>query len=136
MLLQKLLMKMNCWHQQVFIAESGSRVRLRCNAPTFLADNDVIITWSKDSSGEKDTITKGQENGSKSPILLSFCYLYYCRILHLSTVFKKITLKLSFYNKRFKAPNPAGISVEISFRTRILQIGVLSIFPLFLQAIF
>ena len=35
-----------------------------------------------------------------------------------------------------QAPNPAGVSVEISFRTRILQIGVLSIFPLFLQAIF
>ena len=48
----------------------------------------------------------------------------------------KITLKLSFYNKKFKAPNPAGVSVEITFRTRILQIGVLSIFPLFLQAIF
>ena len=63
-------------------------MRLRCNAPTFLADNDVIITWSKDSSGEKDTITKGQENGSKSPILLSCCYLYYCRILHLSAVTK------------------------------------------------
>ena len=82
-------------------------MRLRCNAPTFLADNDVIITWSRDSSGEKDTITKGQENGSKSSYYrfqysLAFAICDYCRILHLSTVFKNHLKALIFTIKNSK----------------------------------